>query len=234
MNNIAIIPARSGSKGVKDKNIKEICGLPLIAYTIDNALKSKCFNKVFVSTDSPKYAEIAEKYGADASFLRSEYTSGDTAGTWDVVKEVMKTFEERNEHYDNIMLLQPTSPLRTEIDIQASFSLMEEKGANSVISVTEMEYSPLWCNTLKDDLSMEHFQDPRWINVPRQKIPQYYRLNGAVYLLKREELEKKVMFRKKSYAYVMPGERSIDIDTELDFKIAEFLLMNMTKNWNKN
>ena len=73
----------------------------------------------------------------------------------------MKTFEERNKHYDNIMLLQPTSPLRTEIDIQASFSLMEEKGANSVISVTEMEYSPLWCNTLKDDLSMEHFQDPR-------------------------------------------------------------------------
>ena len=88
MKNIAIITARSGSKGLKDKNIKELCGKPLLSYSIECALESGRFDKVFVSTDSPRYAEIAERYGADASFLRSAKTSGDTAGSWDVVREV--------------------------------------------------------------------------------------------------------------------------------------------------
>lgn len=224
MTNIAIIPARSGSKGVKDKNIKELCGIPLMAYSIRSALKSECFDKVFVSTDSWLYSQIAEKYGADASFLRTKDTSGDEAGTWDVVREVISMFEEKKIFYDNIMLLQPTSPLRTEEDIKNSFNLMKKKNANSIISVTEMEHSPLWCNTLEDDLCMDKFQDVRWINVPRQKIPQYYRLNGAIYLMKREELKMENMFQNKSYAYIMPNDRSVDIDSEMDFKMVEWML----------
>lgn len=224
MKNIAIITARSGSKGLKDKNIKELCGKPLLAYSVECAIKSGQFDKVFVSTDSPHYARIAEEYGADASFLRTEENSGDRAGSWDVVREVIEKFEGENEYYDNIMLLQPTSPLRTEEDICKSFALMEEKAANAVVSVCESEHTPLWCNTLPDDLCMDNFRNGKYFDLPRQELPAYYRINGAVYLIKREELDRTLMFRHRCYAYVMPHERSIDIDTEFDFKIAEIFM----------
>lgn len=221
MGNIAIITARSGSKGLRDKNIRKLCGKPLLAYSVECALQSGCFDRVFVSTDSLEYAAIAEKFGADASFLRSEETSGDTAGSWDVVREVIYKFEERGEYFDRIMLLQPTSPLRTVSDIRNSFALMEEKGANSIVSVCEMEHSPLWSNTLGEDLCMDNFRRENYCDVRRQDLPKYYRLNGAVYLVNRAELDQPQMLRHKSYAYIMPAERSVDVDTEFDFKIAE-------------
>lgn len=224
MGSIAIIPARSGSKGLKDKNIKELCGVPLLAYSIECALKSQLFDKVFVSTDSEEYALIAEKYGADASFLRSEEMASDTAGSWDVVREVIEHFERQNEYYDKIMLLQPTSPLRTVEDINNSFQLMDEKGANAVLSVTEADHSPLWCNTLGEDLCMDCFMDEKYLGVPRQQLPIFYRLNGAIYLLRRKELDIHPMFRNRCYAYVMPKNRSIDIDSELDFMMAEYIM----------
>lgn len=224
MKNIAIIPARSGSKGLKDKNIKELCGKPLLAYSIECAIESQKFDKIFVSTDSLEYASIAEKYGADASFLRTKTNSSDTAGSWNVVREVVECFEKQNENYDNIMLLQPTSPLRSTEDINNCFQLMQEKEARAILSVTEVEHSPLWCNTLDVDLCMDNFVDERYLGIPRQKLPIFYRLNGAIYLLKRDELNKKSMFRDNCYAYIMPNNRSVDIDSELDFKIAEYLL----------
>lgn len=223
-NNLAVIAARSGSKGLRDKNIKELNGIPLIAYSIIAAKKSGCFQKVFVSTDSPKYAKIAEQYGADASFLRSKVNSSDTAGSWDVVSEVVKRFEKQNRYYDNVMLLQPTSPLRTAEDIIESFKLMKEKNASAVIGVTETEHSPLWCNSLPDDLSMERFCNEKYYDLPRQSLPKYYRINGAIYLVSREELRQEKMLRKNCFAYIMPRERSIDIDTELDFIIAEHMM----------
>lgn len=223
MSNIAIIPARSGSKGLKDKNIKELNGIPLIAHSIRCAIESGMFDTIFVSTDSKEYAKIAGDYGADAHFLRSEKNSTDKAGSWDVVKEVLEQFEKEGKFFDNIMLLQPTSPLRTKEDIKKSFSLMEEKNGNAVVSVTEVEHSPLWCNILPEDLSMDQFYNDNIVNVPRQQLPTYYRLNGAIYLLKKVELQKEKMFREKCYAYVMPNETSLDIDTELDFMIAEML-----------
>lgn len=224
MRNIAIITARSGSKGLKDKNIRELCGKPLLAYSVECALKSGQFDKVFVSTDSSHYARIAEEYGADASFLRTAENSGDKAGSWDVVREVIEKFEGENEYFDNIMLLQPTSPLRTEEDICSCFALMEEKAANAVISVCESEHTPLWCNTLPDDLCMDNFRNGKYFDLPRQELPAYYRINGAVYLIKREELDMSPMFRNRCFAYIMPHERSIDIDTEFDFKIAEVFM----------
>lgn len=224
MRNIAIITARSGSKGLKDKNIKELCGKPLLAYSIECALRSKQFEKVFVSTDSSHYAQIAERYGADASFLRTAENSGDRSGSWDVVREVIEMFEKKKEFYDNIMLLQPTSPLRTEEDICRCFSLMEEKGANAIVSVCETDHSPLWCNKLEDDLCMDNFRNEKYSGLPRQALPTYYRINGAAYLIKREELNRSPMFENHCYAYIMPRERSIDIDTEYDFKIAEVFM----------
>lgn len=225
MRRIAIIPARSGSKGLKDKNIKELNGKPLIAYSIEAALASKMFDKVFVSTDSQKYADIAIQYGADASFLRSEENSSDTAGSWDVIREVISKLKDMGEEYDEVMLLQATSPLRTVEDIVKSIELLHEKKGNAVVSLTECDHSPIWCNTLPEDKSMDNFDKEEYKDLPRQMLPKFYRYNGAIYLVTAEELQKKErMLEKGCYAYVMPQNRSIDIDTALDFMIAETIM----------
>ncbi|MBP3295738.1 MAG: acylneuraminate cytidylyltransferase family protein, partial [Lachnospiraceae bacterium] len=135
MSRIAIIPARSGSKGLKDKNIKMMCGKPLLAYSIQAAKDSGCFDTIMVSTDSEQYAEIARSNGAEVPFLRSAETSGDKAGSWDVVKEVLKKYESFGKEFQNVCLLQPTSPLRTSEDIKKAYQLYENKQAGIVISV---------------------------------------------------------------------------------------------------
>lgn len=225
MRRIAIIPARSGSKGLKDKNIKEMNGKPLIAYSIEAALNSKCFDKVFVSTDSKQYADVAEQYGADASFLRSEENSGDTAGSWDVVREVIEKLKAQGEIYDEIMLLQATSPLRNSDDIINAIELLHEKKGNAVVSLTQCDHSPIWCNTLPTDGSMDNFDRAEYKDLPRQQLPTYYRYNGAIYLVTCDELYNiEHMLEKGCYAYIMPQERSIDIDTALDFLIAETII----------
>lgn len=225
MSRIAIIPARSGSKGLKDKNILSLLGKPLIAYSIECAIESGSFDKVFVSTDSQEYADIAIKYGADASFLRSELNSGDNAGSWDVVREVITKFDSCGDHYDEIMLLQCTSPLRCPRDINNAIQLLHQKKASGVVSLTECDHSPIWCNTLPDDLSMDKFDREECKDLPRQRLPTFYRYNGALYLVTYDELwNKDHMFEQGCYAYVMPQERSIDIDTKLDFMIAETIM----------
>lgn len=225
MSRIAIIPARCGSKGLKDKNIKELNGRPLIAYSIGAAIESHMFDKVFVSTDSQKYADIAIKYGADASFLRSKENSSDTAGSWDVIREVVDVLRTKGEEYDEIMLLQATSPLRTAQDIIRAIDLLYEKKGNAVVSLTECDHSPIWCNTLPADGKMDNFDRPEYKDLPRQSLPKYYRYNGAIYLVTNKELYNiDHMLEHGCYAYVMPQERSIDIDTALDFLIAETIM----------
>ncbi len=224
MKRIAIIPARSGSKGLKDKNIKNLAGKPLIAYSIECAIESNCFDRIFVSTDSQTYADIAIEYGVDASFLRSAENSNDKADSWSVVREVIANFRLRGEEFDEIMLLQPTSPLRKAFDIKKAIDLLYERNGNSVISVTECDHSPLWCNTLPANGCMDQFVRSEVKGVPRQQLPQYYRYNGAIYLLKADELNNMHMFEKGCYAYIMDQRRSIDIDTELDFLIAETIM----------
>ena len=135
LKSIAIIPARSGSKGLPDKNIRPLNGIPLIAYTIKAALDSGMFDTVMVSTDSEKYAEIARKYGAEVPFLRSAAISGDKSSSWDAVKEVLAQYESQlGKTYDVVALLQVTSPLRTGAQIAEAFEKMEQMDANSVYS----------------------------------------------------------------------------------------------------
>lgn len=225
MKRIAIIPIRSGSKGLKDKNIKQLNGKPLVAYSIEAALNSNQFDKVFVSTDSQVYADIAMSFGADASFLRSAKNSSDSAGSWEVIKEVIEKLKDNGEVYEEIMLLQATSPLRTSDDIIKAIELMKERNANSVVSLTECEHSPIWCNILPENGSMDSFDKKEYKNLPRQSLPTYYRYNGAIYLIKQEELNKNEhMFEDKCFAFIMPQIRSIDIDTALDFLIAETIM----------
>ena len=130
MRNIAIIPARSGSKGLKDKNIIELNGKPLMAYTIEAALKSKCFDTVMVSTDSRKYAKIAEEYGAEVPFLRSKENSSDGSSPWDVMEEVLNEYKKLGKEFDTFCLLQPTSPLRDEKDIKKAYKELEGNSFN--------------------------------------------------------------------------------------------------------
>mgnify|MGYP004645585711 CR=1 FL=1 len=225
MKRIAIIPARSGSKGLRDKNIKELNGKPLIVYSIESAIESGKFDKVFVSTDSREYADIAQKYGADASFLRSKKNSGDTAGSWDAVREVIDILNTKGEEYDEVMLLQATSPLRTAEDIINAINLLHERKARSVVSLTECDHSPIWCNTLPKDGNMDNFDRAEYKDLPRQSLPTYYRYNGAIYLVTNDELyNTDRMFERGCYAYIMPQNRSIDIDTALDFLIAETIM----------
>ena len=222
---IAIIPARSGSKGLRDKNIKPLNGKPLLFYSIEAATQSEAFDTVFVSTDSSDYSKLAEKAGADSHFLRSASSSSDTASSWDAVREVVQKFEEEGKKFDEIMLLQPTSPLRTCKDILNAIKVMAEKGALAVESLTEMDHSPLWSNTLPADGNMDDFFN-EYSNTPRQELPTYYRENGAIFLIKRELLDKpdSQIFSQRCFAYIMPRERSIDIDVEFDFKMAEVMM----------
>ncbi len=226
MLNIAIITARSGSKGLKNKNIKFLNGKPLMAYSIEAALESHMFNEVMVSTDSLEYKSIAQQYGANVPFLRSADNSNDSAGSWDVVKEVLQKYLEIGMKFDTVCLLQPTSPLRTKSDIIEGYNLLDAKDANAVTAVCEVEHSPLWTMTLDSSLSMEEYKRAnKQKNMPRQKLPVYYRVNGALYIRKIQYLDNHInILDEDEIAYIMDQARSIDIDTELDFKLAELLI----------
>ena len=224
MNNLAIIPARSGSKGVKDKNIKLLNGLPLMGYSIKAAIDSKMYSHVMVSTDSQEYAMVAEKCGAEVPFLRSDALAQDKSSSWDAVKEVIQKYLELGIEFDTVTLLQPTSPLRDANDIQNAFKIFKEKEANSVVSVCVVEHSPLWSNVLDKDYSMVHFAESIKMNANRQMLPTYYRLNGAIYLVKISVLNDiGNLYANHCYAYVMTQKKSVDIDSMDDFEYAEYL-----------
>ena len=228
---LAIIPARAGSKGLPNKNIKLLDGKPLIAYTIDAAIASKQFDEIMVSTDSKEYAAIALKCGAKVPFLRSNDSAGDTSSSWDVVKEVLSNYEKEGKTFQRVALLQPTSPLRTKDDIINGFNTMSEKNGNFVVSVCEVEHSPLWSNKLPPDVSLESFIDSKITMLPRQQIPIYYRLNGAFYLVDVDYLySTDNLYKEKSYAVIMNKYNSVDIDDELDFQFAELLMKNKKNN----
>lgn len=221
---VGIIPARSGSKGLKNKNIKMLKGKPLIAYTIEAAIESGIFDKVVVSTDRQVYAEIAKKYGADVPFLRPEHLAGDTVPTNDVIIDLLEKLKDQGEEFDCLMILQPTSPLRSSDDIKRAIDLMKEKNANAVVSLCEVEHSPLYMGQVPDDLRIDAFIN-KDIGCRRQDLPKYYRLNGAIYLMKTGYFLKfQDYYKENCFAYLMDKERSIDIDDEIDFKMAELML----------
>lgn len=224
MRNIAIIPARSGSKGLPDKNIKFLQGKPLLVYTIEAAIKSGCFTEIMVSTDSEKYAEIARKYGACVPFLRSKETSSDTAGSWDMVEEVLDNYKGLNKEFDSFCLLQPTSPLRKCDDIKKAYDLFVCKKAFAVVSVCVADHSPTLFGKLTENGNLSDFSRCN-VSKRRQDDGAYYRINGAIYIAALPEfIQDRNLYRKESYAYVMSSTRSVDIDTEFDFRFAEFLL----------
>ncbi len=218
---LAIIPARGGSKRLPRKNILDLNGKPLITYSIEAGLTSKYIDKVLVTSDDDEILGVSKRYKADI-IKRPDYLASDTATSFDAIKHSINNIEK----YDYIVLLQPTSPLRTSKHIDEAIELLGEKGANAIISVSQMEHSPLWSNTLDDSLSMKGFLDDKILNKRSQDLETYYRLNGAIYICKTDKLleEKSFFIKDKIYAYVMHRERSIDIDEKIDFRIASIFM----------
>lgn len=226
---LAIIPARAGSKRLKNKNILKLDYKPLIAWTIEEALKSKYITETVVSTDSDEIAQVAKEYGAQVPFLRPENLSSDTATSYDAVHHCIEFYKKKlNRSFDYILLLQPTSPLRTVKDIDGAIEFLNSKNADSVISMCECEHSPIWANTLPEDRNINQFDDEKYKDLRSQDLPTYYRYNGAIYLTKisRFYKEKSFNFNSNSFAYIMEQQSSVDIDTELDFMICETILKN--------
>lgn len=220
MKTFALIPARGGSKGIPHKNIKLIGGKPLIAWTIEAALRSTLLDAVIVSTDDPEIAEVARRAGGQVPFMRpSELAQDQTPGLDPVLHALDKL-----PQFDSVLLLQPTSPLRTTADIDACLRLASDKHAPSVVSVSEAVTHPYWTYHVTEDQTLRRFVDAEPI-ARRQDLPQAFALNGALYFAEVNWLRSSgSMVGAETLAYVMARERSVDLDTPLDWKFAELLL----------
>lgn len=222
---LALIPARGGSKAVPRKNIKNLNGKPLMAWTIEAARKSRYIDKVVVSTDDDEIMTIAKKYGSEAPFKRPKELASDNAKMMDVVLHCIKFFQNLDEEYDIIILLQPTSPLRGAYDIDKAIEYFVKKKARAIVGVVKCEHSPQWAGVLPRDHSMKNFIPENIREKNRQEIRTFYRINGAVYLADIGFIiNKRNWYGPKTFAYIMKRENSVDIDNLFDFMLAEFIM----------
>ncbi len=224
---LCTICARGGSKGVKNKNIKQIHGKPLIAYTIEQAKKSGLFKHIVISTDSDNIAAIAKGYGAEVFFKRSDEMASDTAGKLDVIRDAFQRSEEYyNEKYDYLIDLDATAPLREVEDIVKSFEQFLNNDNDNLITAMPSRRSPYF-NLVEVDKKGRVYLSKTLDSsiVRRQDAPASYDMNASIYIWKRDFiLNQKSIFLDNTGLYVMPEERSIDIDTELDHKFVEFIM----------
>lgn len=226
-NILCTICARGGSKGVKNKNIKELNGKPLIAYTIEQAKASGLFEHIVISTDSDDIANVAKEYGAEVFFKRSEEMASDTAGKLDVIKDAFKKSEKYyNKTFDYLIDLDATAPLRIVEDIINSFKQFKENNNDNLITAMPSRRSPYFNLVEQDKDGKVYLSKKLDISVVRrQDAPKSYDMNASIYIWKRDIiLNENSLFLEKTGLYVMPEERSIDIDNELDFKFVEFLM----------
>lgn len=229
---VAIIPARGGSKRLPRKNIKLLAGRALIAWTIDAAIKAGVFDRIIVSTEDDEIASISREAGAEVPFLRPSHLSSDHATTDDVVEHAVNWLTEKDSYnVERVTVLQPTSPLRGSKNIADAFKLLDKKNADGIVSVCECEHPVEFSGRLSDDLSLHNFISPE--NLKRgQDLPKSYRLNGAIYIYTKELIgNSRSLYTgaHRVYAYKMSVEDSVDIDNEIDFLWAEFLLNRVDK-----
>jgi len=220
---IAIIPARGGSKGIPRKNVKLLAGKPMIAYTVEAALKSKYLDRVIVSTEDKEIAETSKKYGVEV-IKRPKRLATDKAGLTDVISHVLDILRRENYIPKLIILLQPTSPLRNTDDINRATELFLKDKAEFLISVCPAEHPPCWGFMIKNKYLKPIFE-PKYLEMTRQDLPKSYMPNGAIYIFAPEVLSKYKSFHSnKTLPYIMPPERSVDIDNEMDFMLAELII----------
>ncbi len=223
---MAVIPARKGSKGIKDKNIKILKGKPLIAYSIEAGLNSKYIDKVIVSTDGEEIANIAKTYGAEVPFLRPKNLSTDTAKTIDAVVHCIDELKKRGEIYDYIVLLQPTQPLRQSWHIDEAIELIFERNEDALVSVSEVRDNPILIRSIDENGYTKNLLK-ECSTRRRQDFDIYYRVNGAIYINKiNESFNKSTSLNDNKLAYIMDSSYDVDIDDLNDFKIAELFIDN--------
>ena len=228
---LGIIPARGGSKGIPFKNIVDLNGKPLIRWAIEASISCRFIDKTIVSTNDSKIKKISLESGAEVPFKRPEIYSRDDSTSFSVIEHALNWLKKHGQNFDVVVLLQPTSPLRTSVDIDEALKYYSKINANAVISVCKSEHNPLWANTLPSDFNMTDFLGKEISNKNRQQLPQFYRLNGAIYISDVNYFfENKGFLGKKTYAYIMPEERSIDIDTEIDLALSKILLAKNPQN----
>lgn len=222
---LAIIPARGGSKGVPRKNIKEICGKPLISYTIEAAKRSKYIDRVIVSTDDIEIETVSKNYGAEVPFLRPNELAGDNSPTIDCVIDVIKRLKIDEGYFpDYIALLQCTSPLRDENHINEAVEELMNSKMDGIVSINEVENNPYWTNVINNG-RLEYFLEEGKKITRRQDLPKIYAMNGAIYIISTEVLIKEKTFEPDNICgYIMNSTESVDIDELLDFKIAELIM----------
>lgn len=224
---LAIIPARANSKRLPNKNLRPIKKRPLINWTVEAAVRSKYLTEVIVSTDSKKIANAAKESGAVIPFLRPDYLAEDHTTTYDTIEHAVLFYkEELAKEFDYIVLLQPTSPLRSTKDIDRAIETLIEKNADAIVSVCEVEHSPLWTNVLPQNGDMSSFLPDTIKNKRSQELEKYVRINGAIYICETKRLleEKTFYIKDNIFAYEMLMKHSIDIDNITDLKLAELLI----------
>lgn len=224
---LAIIPARAGSKGIKDKNIIDLNGKPLIAHSIEAGLKSKYISKVVVSTDGEKIAKIAKDYGAEVPFLRPKHLATDTAKTIDCVIHCIEELKKNGEEYDYVVLLQPTQPLRQPWHIDEAFELIIKRNEDSLVSISKVKDHPVLMRTIdKNGYAINLLEGSS--TKRRQEFPNFYKVNGAIYINKiNENFNYDTSFNDNKLVYIMEEQYGIDIDDMLDMEIAKLLIKNL-------
>lgn len=219
---LAIIPARGGSKGVPRKNIRDLAGRPLIAWTIASARESKYLDRLIVSTEDEEIASIARQFGAEVPFMRPPELAQDGSSGIDPVIHALETLPEK---YDYMVLLQPTSPFRNAEDIDQAIELCIGSGAESCVSVTENSKSPYWAYKIDPQKRLEPLFPVEEKIACRQQLPKTYAQNGAIFVASCAfVLATASLQNRQTLAYIMPPERSLDIDSELDLRLANLLL----------
>lgn len=224
---LAIIPARGGSKGLPRKNVLTVAGKPLLAWTIEAALRSHVFGRIIVSTEDDEITRVARKWGGECPFRRPVELAQDETSLMEVVLHALRWFVEKEGFRpDYVMALQPTSPLRTAQDIQAAVDLMLKQEADAVVSVGPVKAHPYWMKKITDQGRLIDFVQLNHVPQRRQELPPVFLLNGAIYLASRDVLLlRQTFYTEKTYAYVMPPERSLDIDTNTDLQLVEAELL---------
>lgn len=220
---LALIPARGGSKGIKDKNIVFLAGKPLIAYSIEAAKYSKYIDDIIVTTDSEKIAEISKQYGASVPFMRPAELATDTSKTIDAVLHAIQTLKTMGKEYDVLILLQPTQPLRTNKNIDEAIEVYYKNKEDGLVSVSPVDDSPLLIRSISNDGKLLNLLSQN-STCRRQDMPEYYKVNGCIYINKIEEINENTSFNDNKIPFIMTKEHSIDIDELSDLCMAEYYL----------
>lgn len=221
MSVLALIPARGGSKGIPKKNIKYFAGKPLIGWTIEAAQKSVCIDRIVVSTDDSEIKFLATSLGADIPFDRPADLASDESPTILTVLHAIESLP----YYEWILVLQPTSPLRSFEDIDGIWNFSLQHSAKSVVSISEVENHPYWMYQRNSKYEIESFIKDKPNILRRQDLPSLYGLNGALYLARTDWLlEKRCLVDAETLGYIMPNERSVDLDSLKDWHLAESLI----------